>query len=553
MKTRFLLGIVLALALSACSSSKWPAGDATSNKPRQAATQPDAKQPASPKAQSAVGAGQVSPQATPSPVPLAGTDRNPSVPPSREVLAPQAPLTPPQARPAEIGNANGQPRPGQPAEPFAAMPNTTNPVTPIQQPQPAVLNPKSRRTVEEALQAVAGAKQEVSVSMASPDDPVLSIRYPWQEFPRPSLQIAWTGSDAELAPLQPLVLDGQEVQRVWQIQVDRLDDPVFPGAPEKVKSSLEFIEPKGRHPITLRAHLNKLGKESAHAIDESAGNLAVFYLLDGWADDSGTLRIALSDLDQAAKFAMPGKVRVWFFSQEKPIWNETVDWPGGKAAAAVAGTPAVAPPGSAPPQAATAPVSPTPSPNAAPTSPGPASAPTASTSPILTPAGVSTPTTSNHTPFTQSLTPPAMSLTSGSAAVPWTTQPPTTQADARIPQNTTAPEAGKADTPNAAPVQTSPPAHPAPTGPADLQQMNVGDLIDYIEAQYKPVMAPQVRKFWVYGVHDYRHGKNPITIRRGTFMDMLRDAYDQKPPKDLQQAFRVLFFKLDAEQKAARR
>ncbi len=471
MKARLVAVILLALITSGCGS-KWPERKSKSPAPTSETQQTQQTKPAQ------------DPVAETLPVP---TD----VPPRND--------TPPKA-----------------TTPPITLPNQVTEAPPVTDP------PHPDRSVEAARKAVAGAKPDVTVAVGASGEPVLQIRYPWQAFPRPSLQIAWADKPGELDSLKPLVLDGSEAQRQWQRQVDRINDPKYSGSAEPVTSSLMFILKKDGRPITLRARVNSLGKEAAYAIDDISGDALVFYLLPCWADDTGVVKIDLNDLDSATDLAKPGKMRVWFFGNEEPIWSETLDWPGTQPAAPVASNPNPPSPANVAPAA---PDEESPAPTVQET---PAAAPAnAQQEPLLTP------------PAQPVMTPPANVAASGTPpalSTPGTPAPPPKEP---APSSTAPP-----------PRPAATPSQPASVATPDLHRMSIEELVTYIERQYKQAMSPEVRKFWLAGANDYYRGKNPIDTRRLTFMDMLREAYNQKPPQELKAALRVLFFKLQAQQQA---
>jgi hypothetical protein len=370
--------------------------------------------------------------------------------------------------------------------------------------------PQVQRSVEDSLQAVAGAKPELSVSVLPSGEPVLEIRYPWSEFSRPSIQMAWTENEAGVAGLKPIALDDVRAEALWQKEIGRIDQPKFPGSLEPVKTTLSFLERKDGKPISLRAGKNSLGKAAGYAADESAGSSLVFYLLNSWGDETGSLKFVLGDLEMATKLAKPGKVQVWFLSQEQPVWDATVDWPGKQPAREVAQQPAAS----------------------APEMPSPQMPDAASNLLVAPGAEASSP-----------------SGPDGLSVAP-TLEPPTSPVDTGTP----APAPNPGETVVASPAAQPQPAkseEPTPATKPDFEKMSIDELAGHIEKQYGATMSPVVRKYWVGGLNNYYRSKNPLPVRRSVFMDLLRSAYDEKPPVELRQALRALFFKLDADQRWA--
>lgn len=396
----------------------------------------------------------------------------------------------------------------------------------------AAADPHPERRLEEATQLVAGAQPELAVSSQPSGAPALELRYPWNEFARPSLVVVWFADGTE-PPAQPaLVMDGLATQRKWVQMIDRLNDPEYRDSGRSVKTLKDFWEFQDGRAFTLRARVNPAGRELAYGLERDAGTTLVFYALNAWREGDGALRFSLDDLDLAQQFAVPGKIRVWFLSNEQPVWGTVLPWPGQPNRALTQPAPetpaknALSMPEVAVPGAASAALPPAAPPLALPAAPPLVSPERPKPGPGPSPSLANKPET----------TPPAKRVSPLPVPNP-----------AEIPPKL----AGQTPTLPTTPTATTPPVTTATTAaPANPRDMSIRELSVYIEKQYKKSMSKDVRKSWVAGYQEYFFGKNPSSVKRTNFMSFLRDAYSAEPPKELAKLFKVLFDKLDAEQKA---
>jgi len=159
--------------------------------------------------------------------------------------------------------------------------------------------------------------------------PVLSI-HGWNKAQdRPSIQLALVlGKTADPAALAPLAIDGVKAVTDWKHAIEMLDQPIV-GVPGQIRrKSMALLEFDDQKLLRLMGHDNSLKKPAVFGLDESGVRL-VFYVLETWSDASGDFRLELRDLDAAAdKFAQPGQLRIWLLDDEKPVWSETIPWPG---------------------------------------------------------------------------------------------------------------------------------------------------------------------------------------------------------------------------------
>lgn len=421
--------------------------------------------------------------------------------------------------------------PETPAAPFASSETPAPPpsFSPVAQALLDAGDPQAGWSVDEARQRAAGARPAVAVQTQPNGTPVLEVRYPWNEFPRPSLQVVWLAADGEPLAEPPLALEGEPLQRTWAQVIDRLNDPIQHGVSELMLRSVIFVDTKDGGLLGLRGLVNAAGRELAYGWEHQDRTTLVFYLLNAWRDEDGALRFSLDDLDLAKQFATPGKLQVWFLSKEEPVWNETLAWPGKP-------TPMVTKSRSR--VRATAPVLPAPgTPNTSAQKPLPPAVP--APAPPAMPTVPTVPTEKEPTAATPQPGPSLAGSSASATVPPVAVAPPSAMTPLRPAPSAPSP---------ATPVAASP--SPAAATPTDPAQMSIQELALYIEKEYKAEMQkmPKVRKYWASGFQEYFHGKNPPSVRRSTFMSFLRDAYASNPPKDLADLFKLLFEKLDAVQ-----
>jgi hypothetical protein len=226
-------------------------------------------------------------------------------------------------------------------------------------------------------------------------------------------------------------------------------------------------------------------------------------------------------------------VRIWLLDDEKPLWSDTIPWPGKQEAkllmdkpnassasplppSDVSGTPAAKmPTGGQTPAAGTS--------TTEPKGPAQPSGTTTSTTNIVPPGNVS-PNAAGPTPNGPAVTQPA-------------NRPPITQ-----------PPAWPANPPPAANVNPQP---PRPQQPVDIKKMSVDQLVDHIEKNWQFQMAPRDRRKWQGGIFYYYKTQNPSADRLSIFMNIVRDCYWNQPPGELRDAFLVLYVKLKQQQPSA--
>ncbi len=372
-------------------------------------------------------------------------------------------------------------------------------------------------SVGEAVEAPEKAEPQVRVTRGAEGQPVLQVQCPWHDLPRPSVQVSRLRSDGNAASDTPLPLDGVAAEEIWEKQVSRLNKPTYPNSTELVKTSVTYIDRGEGELVTLRGRKNSLGKESAYAVDERTGTPVIFYLLDDWADEQRRLHFALSNLDLTREFDEPGEIHIWLLSNEQVVWDETVDWPGEQVGDPVVQSPDTSP--EEPQDSEGDPAGPSNSMPESPTLPGHSNAPAQPPVPAPDDVGPAPPMPVPPEAATAPQAPPKRPAAPGpDSSKEATTSPLESEANAM------------SDNPEAMPIDR---------------------LTGYIEKEFSSDMSPKVRLFWLHGLRYYYKVKNPPATRRRIFMDMLRSAYDEDPPAELRQVFKVLYQKLKAEQEKA--
>ncbi len=347
---------------------------------------------------------------------------------------------------------------------------------------------------------------QATVEKSSTGDPVLSIKAAWKGLRRPSLQIMLvTDAKADLAKLAPIAIDGSRAQMLWEEQVGKINKPVFPNARDVLKTSMAFLEFNGAQWMRVRARVNSLGRPAAYAVEDKQGTLLVFYLLEHWADDQGTIRIAVTDLDVAVNFAQAGRLKVWLLNEEKVVSTATADWPG-KPAPAVTGSSGEK--GSKPSASTAKPATP--------------QAEVAKTS---VPAASDAKKTASPTPQAPPAAKPAAVAAEKPVAPPQKPEPPKA-----------------VSVPPAAPAK--PAASSGPPTVDEMKAMSIPDLANSIERNYAGQMNAAVRKSWQGGMRNYFQSDNPESVRRDVFMTLLRACWREQQPGDLRNGFAVLYQKL---------
>ena len=201
---------------------------------------------------------------------------------------------------------------------------------------------------------------------------------------------------------------------------------------------------------------------------------------------AGEIRVELQDLGLAIdKYSQPGRLRIWLLDDEKPVWSDTITWPGKQAKVVSA------------PIETTTPKIDFPPPHIAPST---SAGPVAPSAPLAPAAKM--PTT-NPLPVgpVKPIPPPSTSV--------------------------------------------SPPA--PPPVPRDIKEMSVDQLVDHIEKTWGAQMPPRVRRAWQGGNFYFYKTQNPAADRLSIFMNVVRECYWQTSG-DMQQAFLVLYVKLKQRQ-----
>lgn len=415
--------------------------------------------------------------------------------------------------------------------------------------------------------------------------PILTIEFPWRSYARPSLQMAVIdAAQPDPAALQPLPLDGQAAIVLWESLVGKINKPVHAGSDELLQTVTTFLPLNGGALLRVRAMVNSLGKTAAFGVESKDRNTAVFYLLEGWSDAPDRVRMRWSDLDRAGKVAEAAQLRVWFLSEEKVVWQETIASSDAK-----------------PEKPEQRPV--------APASPAEVNQPVTNVPPVAAPpAVVGTPSVpvppAREVPSTTTLTSPApaTNMDDSGAGQPRSLEPPPSKA-ALAPSAATAspavsisrpasPVSNPAPAENAtiepahaaatvAPVPAQPPSEPAAKAPAspagaavnpplsipargqasksggspaesgsgpgektDLREMTTDELAAYIEQRWGKTMEPAVRKAWAGGWWNYYQVENPEPVRREVFMKLLKTCYREQPPGELRECFALLYLRL---------
>lgn len=165
------------------------------------------------------------------------------------------------------------------------------------------------------------------ITLVPTGKPLLAIHYPWRVHARPSVEVRWLGDEeADTGEIRPLQFVGDLMKGEITSAVHDVRDKA---AQTAVKRSLKIRD----RDCEILGDRNSLGKPAATVVfPERSGDAtdraarAVFFPLDAWAVDRGTLRLELP----AAHFAQPGRIRVWFYREGNLLWWKTLAWPGAK-------------------------------------------------------------------------------------------------------------------------------------------------------------------------------------------------------------------------------
>jgi hypothetical protein len=278
----------------------------------------------------------------------------------------------------------------------------------------------------------------------------------------------------------------------WKHEINMLNQPIQ-GAPGQIRrTSMELMELGNQKLLRILGQDNSLKKPAAFGIEENGLRL-VFFVLDAWTDAHGDFRLGLQDIDRAAeKYAQPGRLRVWLLDDEKPIWSDTVAWPGKQEK-----LPAAKPVEPVPPKMEVAP--PSVLPGMAPSMP---------------------------------VMPTVPDVSAAHPAPLWPANP----ASSAIP-----------------PSNSRPPQPASPPAPVDVKEMTVDQLVDHIEKTWGAQMSPRVRREWQGGTFYFYKTQNPTADRMNVFVRVVKDCFWETPAGDLHDALSLLYVKLKQRQPRAER
>lgn len=396
-------------------------------------------------------------------------------------------------------------------------------------------------------------KPYVAVQVSEGGEPFVMVNFPWQNSPRPSVQIVLAADDAALAAQQPVALEGATLESLWNDQLRELGLPA-------VRSSARLFEYGQGQLLTIQGEYNALNKPCGYGIDLARGDLLVFYRPDTWAQDNGLFCVGLQDLKDAAAYQHPGRLRVWVLDQEKVVHTDTVDWPGAAASPTVpeTTTPLTEPDVSAEP--GTPPAAPAPETSSSPAEP---------TQPVLpqatdvqgTPAGPLTEPEIPSPPEQPGALGPAMVVPSpesppADAASPpaQAVQPPASTAPA-VPAPVEAAQPPVVETP-AVPAEAAPPpaaqapaaaVEPASPKEVDWRNGSVEQLAGLVEKFWGTQMTPEARAAWKLGWTYYQKSPNPSDVRLFVFRRQVKAAFDSESNEEVRNGLNLFYERLRAE------
>ncbi len=153
---------------------------------------------------------------------------------------------------------------------------------------------------------------------------VLLVRYPWRRHERASIEVRLlTPAERDADRVLPLaffdgLFHGQTRVDVYRALDESANVPL-------VRQPLRLKETD----FEILAWRNGLGKPavcvaSRTEVNRQKGALAVYCLLEAWADDDRALYLELP----ATHFASPGRLWVCFLRDARVVWSGVVDWPG---------------------------------------------------------------------------------------------------------------------------------------------------------------------------------------------------------------------------------
>ncbi len=162
--------------------------------------------------------------------------------------------------------------------------------------------------------------------------PLLVVDYPWKVHAKTSIEVYLVPAGAEPPRrIEPFLFRHRFFHGgVLVAAYECLDEAA------RVPTSTTFTQDEtdweilgarndlGRPAVTV---LRRFSAKDRTAARGEPGALAVFLFLEHWAVRADRLHLELPESD----FAGPGTLHVWFLRGEKPLWKETLAWPGRKA------------------------------------------------------------------------------------------------------------------------------------------------------------------------------------------------------------------------------